>query len=441
MMKRKTRIPTALLLCALSLELGMMPALPALAAPSVLLAQRPYTEADGGQNALAAAGAAGQNSAGAAQGGGNLPGTASAGQLRVLEVEILQPAQVMIVDKNGKIIRKASKGSAAAQPGGGGSVAPGSLSQGSGSAPGGQSQGGNAPAGLSQSGSVPGSLSQGGSAPGGLPGQPGTQQPTLPTAVESLDVNRDKLSLASEAAILMDADTGKILYAKNGYVRMEPASTTKLMTALLSLEHLSPGKAIAYSKTAVEGLESGASSLKLKAGDRLSLDDSLYALMLRSACDVANGLGEAVSGSEAAFAQLMTRRAAALGCKDTQFKNASGLHADGHWTTVYDMALITREAMKNAKLRKIVGTQSYQVKELSGRFSTTVKNGNRLINPKYQVYDSRVLGGKTGYTSKAGNTLATMAKSGGKTLICVVMKSKGEQFNDTAKLYRYGFQQ
>ncbi|MDO4438845.1 MAG: serine hydrolase [Eubacteriales bacterium] len=258
------------------------------------------------------------------------------------------------------------------------------------------------------------------------------------TAVQNPSVNIPKPEIASEAAILYDATTGAVYFEKNADKAMYPASMTKLMTALLAVENLKLEEQVVYSKTATSNLESGASNIALTEGDKLTVKDSLYALLLKSACEVANGLAEKVSGSQAEFVKLMNNKAKELGCTNTNFENPSGLNGASHYTTARDMALITNAALKNETLKTILMTRSYKLPASKKRSETTITNGNLMINPANKQYVEGIVGGKTGYTSKAGNTFTAGADINGHRLIAVVLKSKQKHYDDTKALFEYG---
>jgi D-alanyl-D-alanine carboxypeptidase len=237
----------------------------------------------------------------------------------------------------------------------------------------------------------------------------------------------------------MDASTGTLLFSKNGETRYYPASITKLMTALLAAEKCSLPETVTFSKTATTNLESGAVTLGLIEGDKLTVEQCLYGLMLKSANEVANGLAEHVSGSVGAFSALMNARAAELGCTGTNFVNPNGLNSSSHYTTPHDMALIARAAFQNDTVRKVSSTLSYQIPATKNASARTVTMGHKMINPGESRYYPGVLGGKTGYTSLAGNTLVTCVEKDGVRLIAVVMKSKTTHYEDTKALLDYGF--
>ena len=247
--------------------------------------------------------------------------------------------------------------------------------------------------------------------------------------------------IQSEGAALIDGSTGKLLYGKNENTQFYPASITKLMTALLVAENCSLDEVVTFSETATTNLESGAVTLNLTAGDQLTVEDCLYALLLKSANEVANGLAEHVDGSVEKFADRMNAKAKELGCLNTNFENPNGLNNAEHKTTPYDMALIARAAFENPVVQKIDSTLSYKIaptsKNPSGR---TVTMGHKMFYSTDSRYYPGIIGGKTGYTSKAGNTLVTGAEKNGVRLIAVVMKSASTHYADTKALLDYGFE-
>ncbi|MEG2348923.1 MAG: serine hydrolase [Hungatella sp.] len=248
-----------------------------------------------------------------------------------------------------------------------------------------------------------------------------------------------KPEIAAQGAVLMDAATGRLLYEKNGETRYYPASITKLMTALLVIEHCNLDEVVTFSTTATTNLEEGAVSLKITTGDKLTVRQSLYALLLKSANEVANGLAEHVSGSVSGFAALMNQKAQSLGCTNTNFANPHGLNNSNHYTTPHDMARIARAAFQNDTLRQINNTLSYEIPATKLAPARTITIGHKMMYPSDSRYYPGIMGGKTGYTSLAGNTLVTGAERGGVRLIAVIMKSKSTQYTDTKALLDYGF--
>lgn len=245
--------------------------------------------------------------------------------------------------------------------------------------------------------------------------------------------------IQAQGAVLMDAATGNLLYSKEAETKFYPASITKLMTALLVAEKCSLDDTVTFSKTAVTNLESGAVTLGLVEGDKLTVRQSLYGLLLKSANEVANGLAEHTAGSISKFADMMNARAKELGCMNTNFVNPNGLNNSNHYTTPHDMALIARAAFQNGTVSKIASTLSYQIPATQKAAARTISLGHKMLYPNDARYYQGVIGGKTGYTSLAGNTLVTCAERDGVRLIAVIMKSKSTQYTDTSALLDYGF--
>lgn len=251
-------------------------------------------------------------------------------------------------------------------------------------------------------------------------------------------------NIAAEVAILIDANTKTVLYEKNGYEKHYPASITKLMTALLTIENLSPTDTITFSKDAIFGIEAGSSHIGIDVDEQLTVDQALHGLLLMSANEVANGLAEAVSGSIDAFAQRMTERAKELGALNTHFVNPHGLHDDNHYTTAYDMALIASYLADNEYFLQLMKDSTY---EIPGTNKTDeiryLYQQHKMLNPSRDatIYREDVVGGKTGYTDEARHTLVTIAKQGDTTLVAVVLQSERDSlYTDTAQLLDYGFE-
>lgn len=234
----------------------------------------------------------------------------------------------------------------------------------------------------------------------------------------------------ASSAILMDAETGDVLYTKNVRTPMAPASTTKIMTAVLTLENLNLDKLVTICPHAAsrEG-----SSMHLFNKEQTTVRELLYGLMLVSGNDAATALAENLSGTEDKFAQLMTEKAHQIGMMDTVFKNASGLPMVGHLTTAYDMAILTRYALKVPGFAKIAGTKFKDFPGTKKSASRQLRNHNKLLW-RYPYAN----GVKTGYTVKAGGCLVSSATHNGKTLITVVLKTP-TIYDDTINLFNYGF--
>lgn len=258
------------------------------------------------------------------------------------------------------------------------------------------------------------------------------------------DVSAEALnpeSLISEAACLMDAETGQVLFEKSMHTKMYPASITKIATCIVALENADLSDVITMSDNAVFSVGRDASHISLVPGEQLTLNDALHAAMLMSANDACNGIAEHVSGTIEEFAKLMTETARRAGAINTRFNNANGLKDPEHYTTAYDMAMITRYALKNPVFTKLFGTFTYEMPPNNKQpESRPFANQHSMIGNNEFKYDG-IIGGKAGYTTVALYTLVTAAERNGRKLIAVVMKSPrvNDKYKDTIKLLDYGF--
>jgi len=239
----------------------------------------------------------------------------------------------------------------------------------------------------------------------------------------------------------MDADTGQILYDKGMHQRVYPASTTKILTALLVVETALPHEIMTVSASALYGLPSYGSHIALVEGEFISVEDALYAIMLPSANDASNVLAEHVAGSLDAFALMLTERAHQIGAVNSNFTNAHGLHCENHFSTAYDMALITRHAMENEDFRRYFGAARHVMPPTNKNVERNFHNHQYMLVPEIGYFRPDVTGGKVGFTHPARNTMSTTASRDGRNLICVVMYSNArtEKFRDTAALLDFGF--
>lgn len=286
-----------------------------------------------------------------------------------------------------------------------------------------------------QGGAVTGDPSSGNGQSGTGPGGNST-----PAASTSDNVTTASLPVVkAEGAALYNVTSKTMLYTKNPDTRYYPASITKLMTALLVLENANLDDTVTFSAEAVKKTESGSVTLNLVAGDKMTVRQCLYALLLKSANEVGNGLAEHVSGSVGAFTDKMNARAKALGCTNTNFVNTNGLNHTNHYTTPGDMALIAAEAFKNADLCRIASTLSYELPAMKSSGPRTISMGHKMLYPNDARYYPGIVGGKTGYTSLAGNTLVTCVEKDGVRLIAVVLKSKQTHYEDTKAMLDFGF--
>lgn len=233
---------------------------------------------------------------------------------------------------------------------------------------------------------------------------------------------------SARSSVLIDAASGDVIFEKNPHERLGPASTTKIMTALVALENLSPETEISVDPRAV-GVEG--SSAYLAAGVKYTLEELLYAMMLGSANDAAAAIAYAVGGSIPGFAELMNARAESLGLCDTHFENPHGLDGETHYTTAYELALIARAALGNETFLKIVSTKTMTVGEGDSR--RTFRNHNRLL---FEYED--VIGVKTGFTKRCGRTLVSAARRDCVTLICVTL-GDGDDWRDHRNMLDAGF--
>ncbi|MBQ8309808.1 MAG: D-alanyl-D-alanine carboxypeptidase, partial [Clostridia bacterium] len=240
------------------------------------------------------------------------------------------------------------------------------------------------------------------------------------------------LSVSAKSAVLIEADSGSIAFAKSENLRLPMASTTKLMTALTALDIASPDTVIRAARDAI-GVEG--SSIYLIEGEELTLEQLLYALLLESANDAAAAIAIGVSGSIEAFADAMNRKAATLGLKDSHFTNPHGLDDAEHYTTAYELAFIARAVLQNELLRTIVSTRKTTIPHAGTDGVRLLVNHNKLL----RLYDG-CIGMKTGYTQKSGRCLVSAAERDGVTLIAVTINAPND-WDDHTRMLDYGFTQ
>lgn len=255
-------------------------------------------------------------------------------------------------------------------------------------------------------------------------------------------------NIESEGAVLLDANSGTVLYAKNEHNHYFPASITKVLTAIIVLEHVDNLETkISFSSAATkDNLEANSTVIGAVPGDKLSVRDCLYGLLLHSANDCANALAEYVAGSNSAFAEMMNEKAKEIGCTDSHFTNPSGLNNNEHYCSAMDMAKIMQYAIKNPVFLQIDATQAYTHAPIikypdAGAKENTIYAHHKMMRKSYREYYEGVFAGKTGYTMLAGNTLLTACKRGDTTLICAILNGHNSQYRDTKKLFDFGFSQ
>ena len=245
--------------------------------------------------------------------------------------------------------------------------------------------------------------------------------------------------IGAEAAILMDVDTGTILYAKNINEELYPASTTKLMTCLIAYEEGRMSDMVSFSREAVFSVPADGSNMGMDAGEAITLEQCLYGILVGSANEVANAVAEHISGSIDGFVELMNKRAAEMGCTNTHFTNTNGLQNEAHYTSAEDLAIIAREFFANDALARIANTARYHFEPTDTQPDDFyLRNKHSLINGEIEYEGIR--GGKTGYTNDARQTLVTCCEQNRMRLVCVVlMEESPAQFYDTVTLFDYGF--
>ncbi len=237
--------------------------------------------------------------------------------------------------------------------------------------------------------------------------------------------------LSAQAAILIDAETGTVLWERNAHKRMFPASLTKMMTGLLAIES---GRLEEYFLASAQAAATGESTIHLKAGERLKLSEALQAALIKSANDATVFVAEAIGGSVPAFVEMMNRRAYAMGLTETHFVNPHGLHHIQHYSTAADLAEIARQSMQNPIFARLVATKEAIISWPGKPYARKLINRNRLL-----LRWNKCDGIKTGYTKQAGRCLAASATQGDWRLIAVVLKCK-DAWTDARRLIEWGWE-
>ena len=280
--------------------------------------------------------------------------------------------------------------------------------------------------------------------------QPSAEAPASENGVrEPYVVPGAAYTVQAKSAMLIELGTNQILFEQNADQQIYPASLTKIMTCLLTLEHGNLTDTITVSETALQGLSEAGSTADLQAGEQLTLEDLLYCMMLSSANEACNIAGEYVAGSVDGFVDMMNQRAAELGCTNTHFNNPHGLHDENHYTTARDLSLIAREALKNETFRTITSTVTHDVPATNLSDARSLTTTNFLITPSSKYYYELAKGVKTGFTTPAGHCLISTASNGRMELLSVlcgadsIFLENGEQenqnFTETKALFEYGF--
>ncbi|MEW5922079.1 MAG: D-alanyl-D-alanine carboxypeptidase family protein [Bacillota bacterium] len=249
----------------------------------------------------------------------------------------------------------------------------------------------------------------------------------FPKSVAAADMG---LTISAEAAVLLDWNSGRILYARKPHLPKPMASTTKIMTAILALEMGTLDELVVTSPRAAS---TGGSSIWLEEGEEKTLEELLYGLMLRSGNDAAVAIAEHIAGKENSFAEIMTRRARDLGARNTSFRNPHGLHHEEHYTTAYDLSLIAAHAMGISKFKEIITTDHIIISWPGHPWDRHLYNQNRLL----EIYQGAE-GIKTGWTTPAGRCFVGAATREGRRLVVVLLNAP-QMWEDTIKLLDYGF--
>lgn len=268
---------------------------------------------------------------------------------------------------------------------------------------------------------------------------------------KSIDTNKIKEwpqapAVYADAAIVMDMDTGEILMGKSIEEKHYPASITKLLTVLLTLENASLTDQVEFTQDSVSFLQYEDAHIGMRPGEKISMEDALYAILLASANEVSHAVAETVGkqyfgGDYNRFIERMNEKSQELGCVNSHWINSYGLHDDNHYTCAYDMAKIASQVYSHETFRNIMRQNEHKIGETNlVKEERVFQQTHRMINPYGEYYNDICTGGKTGYTEEAMNTLVTMAEKDGKRLVAVVLHDYGaEVYKDTEKMLAYGF--
>lgn len=269
---------------------------------------------------------------------------------------------------------------------------------------------------------------------------------SIPQKILAGEMNDIFKNITAPQLLLAETKTGRILYERNIDEKVFPASLTKLLTAILVVENCELDEIVTVSENAVKSVPSGYVNANLQVGEELTVEDLLYVMLIPSANDAANALAEFVGGNIESFASMMNTKAKEIGCTGSNFLNPSGLHQEQHFTTTRDLYLISREAIKNSTIKKIIGTTTYTLPS-TNKYTKTARiftSTNYLKLKKLaKFYCDYCLGGKTGYTGEAKNCVVEFAKKDGIELTAIVMgenaKIKGTKFLDAKEMFEYVF--
>lgn len=262
----------------------------------------------------------------------------------------------------------------------------------------------------------------------------------IPIESNSIENWPDGPVINAQSAILIEAGTGTVLYEKNANEALYPASTTKILSCLLAIENCELNEIVSFSHEAVFSVPKDGSKIAIDVGEELTMEECLNAILIRSANEVTNAVAEHVAGSIPAFVEMMNERAKQLGCTNTNFVNANGLHDDNHYTTAHDLAMMGRAFFANELLCRMSVTKVLHLYPTDKQPDEIWENNHNQLLPGSKYAYEYLVGSKTGYTDQALSTLVTCAEKDGMRLICVVLKDKApSQYEDTITLFNYGF--
>ncbi len=270
-------------------------------------------------------------------------------------------------------------------------------------------------------------------------------EPTNNDESSTTESTSSEITILSPHAILIDAKSGQILYEHNAREQAYPASVTKLMTAIITLENCNLDDEITVDKNALLGIPRSYTVAALQPNEKITVEKVLNVLLIPSANDAANVLAFHIAGSKEEFAKMMNKKAEEIGCKNTNFCNPSGIHDDDHFTTAYDMALIGKYAYTFETIREIAQKTEYELPNLPDGKERKFKTTNTLITPKNQYFYENATGLKTGYTDKAKSCIVATAKKDDVELMCVILGGdktedrKAQREIDCKTLFDYGF--
>ncbi|MBU5481061.1 D-alanyl-D-alanine carboxypeptidase family protein [Blautia sp. MSJ-19] len=248
-------------------------------------------------------------------------------------------------------------------------------------------------------------------------------------------------AVASETAVLIDADTGAVLYDKGMDEYRYPASTTKLMTLLVAIENSSPKDSVTFTETGIRDVSWDSSNINAQLGETMTMKDCWMAAYIQSANEVCAQIAEYVGGSEANFVEMMNQKAKELGCTHTHFVNASGLPDENHYSSAHDLAKIMRACLKNKRFRQVMKCTSYKIPATNTSQARSLHTHLPLMAQESDLYYEGCIGGKTGFATEAQHTMVAAAERNGRTYIVVTMRDAelGTNCTDSRALFDYAF--